>query len=159
MVGVTQNRAIATQRRTRKLRHNPEMTHYRTILLLACMPVFGQQYTISTIAGNGIAGVFLSNPTSVAADQGGDVYVGDWSGFIRKIWVRDGAITPVVGTGILGYSGDGGQATNAMIGRAISIALDAGGNIYFADGDNNRIRRVDILNWNHHYGRGNGRSS
>ena len=32
-----------------------------------------------------------------------------------------------------------------MIGRAISIALDAGGNIYFADGDNNRIRRVDIL--------------
>jgi hypothetical protein len=32
-----------------------------------------------------------------------------------------------------------------MIGRAISIALDTGGNIYFADGDNNRIRRVDIL--------------
>src|SRR5258708_37676615 len=31
-----------------------------------------------------------------------------------------------------------------MFGKAISIALDAAGNIYFADGDNNRIRRVDI---------------
>jgi sugar lactone lactonase YvrE len=120
------------------------VTHYQTILLLACAPVFGQQYTISTIAGNGAAGAFLSSPTSVAVDQGGDVYVGDWSGFIRKIRVRDGAITTVAGTGILGYSGDGGQATNAMFGRAISLALDAAGNIYFADGDNNRIRRVDI---------------
>jgi hypothetical protein len=43
----------------------------------------------------------------------------------------------------LGYSGDDGQATNAMFGKAIAIALDAAGNIYFADGDNNRIRRVD----------------
>jgi trimeric autotransporter adhesin len=120
------------------------VTHYRTILLLACAPVFGQQYTISTIAGNGAAGAYLNNPTSVAVDPAGDVYVGDWSGFIRKILVRDDAITTVAGTGILGYSGDGGQATNAMLGKAISLALDAAGNIYFADGDNHRIRRVDL---------------
>ena len=88
--------------------------------------------------------LFLSNPTSVAVDQRGDVYVADWSGFIRKIWVRDGAVSIIAGTGILGYSGDGGQATNAMFGRAISMALDAAGNIYFADGDNNRMRRIDI---------------
>ena len=118
------------------------VTNYWTILLLGCVPVFGQQYTISTIAGSA-AGV-LSNPMSVAVDQRGDVYVGDWSGFIRKIWVRDGAITIVAGTGILGYSGDWGQATNAMFGKAISIALDAAGNIYFADSDNNRIRRIDV---------------
>src|SRR5579863_9070344 len=109
------------------------------MLLLVCAPMFGQQYTISTLAGNGAAGAFLNYPTSVAVDQGGDVYVGDWSGFIRKIWVRDGAITTVAGTGILGYSGDGGQATNARFGKAISIALDAAENIYFADGDNDRI--------------------
>jgi sugar lactone lactonase YvrE len=119
-----------------------EVTCCRTILLLACVPVFGQ-YTISTIAGNGTSGAFLNNPTSVAVDQAGDLYVADWSGFIRKIWVRDGATAIVAGTGVLGYSGDGGQATNAMFGKAISIALDAGGNLYFADGDNNRIRRVD----------------
>jgi len=115
----------------------------RTILLLACAPLFGQQYTISTLAGNGAAGAFLNNPTSLAVDSAGNLYVADWSGFIRKIWAKDGATTVVAGTGILGYGGDEGQATNAMFGKAISIALDSAGNIYLADADNNRIRRVD----------------
>jgi hypothetical protein len=126
------------------MRHNPYVSHLRTILLLACAPVFAQQYRIATIAGNGVAGGYFINPTSVAVDPAGDVYVADWSGYIHKIWVREGAVTIFAGTGILGYSGDGGQATNAMIGKAISMALDRDGNVYFADGDNNRIRRVDI---------------
>jgi sugar lactone lactonase YvrE len=120
------------------------MTQYRTILLLACAPVFAQQYTISSIPGNSSAIAPFSNPTSVAVDPAGDVYVGDWSGFIRKIWVKDGGASIVAGTGIVGYGGDGGQATSAVIGRSINIALDAAGNLYFADGDNNRIRRVDM---------------
>lgn len=120
------------------------MAHYRTILLLACAPLFGQRYTISTIAGSRTAGAFLNNPTSVAVDSAGNLYLADRSGFIRKIWVQDDAVTVVAGTGILGYSGDGGQATNAMIGKAISLALDAAGNIYFADRENNRIRRVEM---------------
>jgi trimeric autotransporter adhesin len=115
-----------------------------TILLLACAPLFGQQYTISTIAGGGAAGAFLNNPTSVAVDIAGNVYFTDWSGFIRKIWAVDGAITTVAGTGILGYSGDGGQATSAMLGKGVSLALDYAGNIYIADADNNRIRRVEV---------------
>ena len=126
------------------MRHNREVTHCRVLLLLACVPVWGQQYTISTIAGNGAAGILLNSPTSVAVDSAGDVYVSDWSGLIRKIWVKGGGTTTVAGIGILGYSGDGGQATNAKIGKAISLVLDAAGNLYFADGDNNRIRRVDI---------------
>jgi sugar lactone lactonase YvrE len=113
------------------------------ILLLACAPVLAQQYTISTIAGDGAAGPILNYPTSVTLDSEDNVYVSDWSGFIRKIWTRGGAITTIAGTGILGYSGDGGRATSAMIGRSINIALDATGDIYIADGDNNRIRRVD----------------
>ena len=124
--------------------HNAYMTNHRTILLLACAPVFAQQYTIATIAGDGVAGVNFNYPTSVAVDPAGDLYVADWSGYIRKVWVREGAATIVAGSGILGYGGDGGQATNATIGKAISIALDGAGNIYFADGDNNRIRLVDI---------------
>jgi sugar lactone lactonase YvrE len=112
--------------------------------MLACSPLFGQQYTISTVAGDGAAGPILNYPTSVALDSEDNVYVGDWSGFIRKIWAGGGAITTVAGTGILGYSGDGGRATSAMLGRAISIALDAAGNIYVSDGDNNRIRRVEV---------------
>jgi NHL repeat len=126
------------------MRHNRYVTHYRSLLLLACTPVFAQQYTIATIAGNGTAGAFLSNPTSVAVDPSGDVYVADWTGMVRKIWVRAGFVTTVAGTGALGYSGDGFQAINAKLGKAIGMALDGGGNLYFADGDNNRIRRVDL---------------
>jgi sugar lactone lactonase YvrE len=116
----------------------------RTILLLVCASLFGQQYTISTIAGGGVAGAFLNSPTSVAVDIAGNVYLGDWSGFIRKIWALDGGITTVAGTGILGYGGDGGQATSAMVGKGVSLALDYAGNIYIADADNNRIRRVEV---------------
>lgn len=124
--------------------HNFGVITRSAILLFACAPVFAQEYTIATVAGNGVAGAYFTNPTSVAVDSAGDLYVGDWGGRIRKVWVREGATTIVAGTGILGYSGDGGQATNAMIGKAISMTLDGAGNIYFADGENNRIRRVDV---------------
>jgi len=126
------------------MRHNPNVIRLGIILLLASPPLFGQQYTMSTIAGDGGAtGTSLNYPTSVAMDSAGNVYVCDWSGLIRKIWARNGTISIVAGTGILGYSGDGGQATAAALGRAIRIALDAAGNIYIADADNNRIRRVE----------------
>jgi sugar lactone lactonase YvrE len=116
----------------------------RILLLLAGAPLFGQQYTISTVAGDAPAGPALSNPASVAVDSTGNVYFNDWSGFVRKIGARDSSITTVAGMGILGYSGDGGPATGAMLGKALSIALDGAENIYIADGDNNRIRRVDV---------------
>jgi sugar lactone lactonase YvrE len=111
--------------------------------LLACVPLLGQQYTISTIAGGGVAGPVLNYPTSVALDSEDSIYVSDWSGFVRKIWAGGGAVNTVAGNGTLGYGGDGGRATGAVIGRSITVALDAAGNIYIADGDNNRIRRVD----------------
>jgi sugar lactone lactonase YvrE len=125
------------------MRHNRNVRRTQIVMLLACMPLFAQQYTISTIAGEGAARTSLNFPTSIAVDSAGDVYVSDWSGFIRKIWVKDGGTTVVAGIGILGYSGDGGQATNARLGKAISIALDSAGNLFFTDGDNNRIRRVE----------------
>jgi hypothetical protein len=50
---------------------------------------------MSTIAGDGGAGVWLTNPMSVAVDSEGNIVFGDWSGFIRKIWNRDGALTIV----------------------------------------------------------------
>lgn len=112
------------------------------------MPLAGQQYTISTIAKSGTFdanSVPFYNPTSLALDSAGNIYVSDWSGFIRKLWIKDGALTGytvVAGIGTHGYSGDGGQATSAMIGRG-SLALDAADNLYFADVDYNRIRRID----------------
>jgi len=121
------------------------MTRSGAIVLLSCAPALAQQYSISTVAGQGVAGVVLNYPTSVAVDSSGDLYIADWSGYIRKVSVNGNTATSVAGTGTLGYSGDGGPASAAMIGKAIALALDSAGNLYIADGDNNRIRRVDAI--------------
>jgi sugar lactone lactonase YvrE len=128
------------------VRHNGNVTHYRTLLLFVSAPLFAQQYVISTIAGNGVAGVSFNNPTSVAVDAAGDLYVSDWSGYIRKIWAKNGATTIVAGTGIPAFPGfEEQQALNTSIGHSISLTLDPAGNLYFTDGDNNRICRVDAV--------------
>lgn len=113
-------------------------------LLFACASLPAQQYRISTIAGEGTAGVALNNPTSVAIDPAGDLYVGDWSGVIRKIWTGRAESMIVAGTGVTGYRGDGGLATNAMIDRGVHLAVDAAGNLYIAESGNNRIRKIDV---------------
>lgn len=112
-------------------------------LLLACVHLNGQQYVISTVAGHGIAGAFLNNPTSIAVNSAGDLYVADWSGFLRKVWMKDRATTTFAGSGIPGYGGDGGPATNAKISKVIGMAVTVDGTLYFADSENNRIRVVD----------------
>jgi trimeric autotransporter adhesin len=53
-------------------------------------------------------------------------------------------ITTIAGTGAAGYSGDGGQATSAELNLPHGIDIDAAGNIFFADHDNNRIRKIDL---------------
>jgi hypothetical protein len=119
------------------------VTRNCAFLLLACSPLFAQHYRISTLAGQGAAGITLDNPTSVALDAAGDVYVGDWTGIIRKIWIRDHASTLVAGIGAPGFSGDGGLATSAMLGKGNRFTLDPAGNIYIAAYDSHRVRKID----------------
>ncbi len=106
---------------------------------------------ISTIAGNGITGYSgdggpataaeLDMPTSVAYDRLGNLYIADYgTQHIRKV-NTSGIISTVAGGGSGGL-GDGGPATNAVI-SAYGLALDTMGNIYIADGTNNRIRKVN----------------
>ena len=52
-------------------------------------------------------------------------------------------ITTVAGNGSIGYSGDGGPAPNAQFSNPISVALDAAGNMYVADYNNHRIRKIN----------------
>ncbi|MES2703848.1 MAG: Ig-like domain-containing protein [Bacteroidota bacterium] len=108
---------------------------------------------ISTIAGNGFMGFSgdggagtsarLDHPSGVAVDGSGNVFVADtWNVRIRKI-STGGIITTYAGNGAVGYSGDGGSATSAAISTLISgIAVDGSDNVYIADNDNYRIRRV-----------------
>lgn len=89
---------LACDVRTLNASQSIVVLRFRTILLLACAPVLAQQYTISTIAG----GANLNSPTSVTLDSESNIYVGGWSGLIRKIWAGGGAVTTIAGAGILG---------------------------------------------------------
>ncbi len=111
------------------------------------------QGTITTFAGNGINGsggdggpataASLSVPYGLAVDAHDNLYVVDRSAHrVRKV---DGAgtITTVAGDGTAGFSGDGGPATSASLRYPNGIAFDTAGNLYVADGHNQRIRRVN----------------
>ena len=106
---------------------------------------------ITTVAGNGSWGFSgdngpatsaqLSSPTGVAVDSVGDVYIADHSsGRIRK--VSNGVITTVAGNGLMSSGGDNGPATSAGLLFPSGVAVDAAGNLYIADGGNNRVRKV-----------------
>lgn len=107
---------------------------------------------INTIAGigatgsNGDGGLAINaklTPYGISVDGAGNVYFVDASGGrIRKI-DTGGLISTVAGKGGVGFSGDGGMATEARLAYPYGVALDGSGNIYIADSSNNRIRKVD----------------
>src|SRR5215204_7037725 len=82
----------------------------------------------------------LRDPGGLAFDAAGNLYVADYTS-VRKI-DPSGTITTVAGSGQLGFSGDGGPATEAKL-TAYDVALDHKGNIYICDLENQRIRKVD----------------
>ena len=85
----------------------------------------------------------LRNPSGVAVDAGGNLYIADTDNHrVRKV-DADGTITTVAGNGFNGSSGDGGPAVDAQLRYPRGVAVDAGGNLYIADTDNHRIRKVD----------------
>ena len=106
---------------------------------------------ITTIAGTGEQGfagdggaatsALLDSPAGVAVDAGGNVYIADThNNRIRKI--SAGAISTIAGTGIASFSGDGGPAAIATLNHPTALASDGGGNLYVADTDNHRIRKI-----------------
>ncbi len=108
---------------------------------------------ITTIAGTGTSGyggdggaataADLGDPTGLAVDGSGNVYIVDRGNHrIRKV-NASGIINTVAGTGSLGYSGDGGDATAADLFYPHGVAVDGSGNIYIADYGNDRIRKVN----------------
>jgi sugar lactone lactonase YvrE len=85
----------------------------------------------------------LTQPTYLAFSGDGSLYFVDRDAArIRKI-DSTGVISTVVGTGRPGFSGDGGPATRARIDTPNGLVFDAAGNLYFSDGANNRVRKVD----------------
>ena len=108
---------------------------------------------ISTVAGDGIGGYSgdggpatsaeLNDPSGVAVDSAGNLYIADYgNNVIRDVAASTGIISTVAGDGTAGYSGDGGPATSAELSGPTDVALDGAGNVYIADYENGRIRKV-----------------
>ncbi len=111
---------------------------------------------ISTVAGNGTEGFSgdggvatdaqLNGPSGVGVDSRGNLYIADvWDNRIRKVNTT-GIISTVAGNGTWGYSGDGGVATSAQLNGPGGVAVDNNDNLYIADSNNNRIRKVTFNN-------------
>jgi hypothetical protein len=107
---------------------------------------------LSTVAGNGRQGYSgdggqatnaeLNSPHGVAIDSSGNLYIADEYAYcIRKV-TPGGVISTVAGNGIRGYSGDGGQATNAELFSPYGLTFDSSGNLYLSDYYNSRIREI-----------------
>jgi trimeric autotransporter adhesin len=106
---------------------------------------------INSIAGTGSPGysgdgglatlAALNSPSSVAVDASGNVFIADTNNYrIRMVMKSSGIISTVAGTGLYGFSGDGGLAVSAMLSYPHGVAVDVSGSIYIADTFSHRIR-------------------
>jgi len=112
---------------------------------------------ISTVAGTGADVGFvadfsgdggpateadLNQPTAVTVDGAGNIYIADqFNQRIRKV-DNSGIITTIAGTGMAGFSGDGGPAISANLNYPGGLVVDQNGDLYFCDPGNNRIRKI-----------------
>jgi len=105
---------------------------------------------ISTFAGNGNIGycgdggpatdACLYGPAGMANDAAGKLYVAESANCrIRKV---SGLITTLAGNGVCGFGGDDGLATSASLDQPEDVVVDSGGNLYIADKQNCRVRKV-----------------
>jgi sugar lactone lactonase YvrE len=119
------------------------------LFLLLDVTSFGQSYTIATYAGpslpvnGGIATAqAIDFPYAVISDGAGGFYVSSFAPCRIYRVGADGKLTVVAGSGVPGFSGDGGPAVSAQINGPMGMVLDGLGNLYFADNGNNRIRQI-----------------
>jgi sugar lactone lactonase YvrE len=109
--------------------------------------------TITTVAGNGVAGfsgdggpatsASLSGPIGVAVDGSGRLFITDTRNQRIRTVAPDGTISTLAGTGVAGFSGDGGPASAALVNYVWDITVDGAGAVFVADMNNNRVRRID----------------
>ena len=112
----------------------------------------GADGIVSTIAGGNVNDGAQARNASldfwvqfprISFDTASNLYIADSADCrVRKV-TPDGAISTIAGTGICGYSGDGGPATQAMVSSPQAVVADRNGNLFIADAGNSVIRKID----------------
>lgn len=111
--------------------------------------------SVTTIAGNGQRGhsgdggaataAALNMPHEIQFDRTGNLFIAERdSHVIRKVDMKTGVISTVAGTGVAGFSGDGGPATEAQLRQPHSLVFDRDGSLLVCDIGNQRIRRIRL---------------
>src|ERR1017187_9275071 len=133
-----------------------KITYYSALLLVwasitgaAAAEFQRATYQIAAVAGSGQIGdggpataAQMGAIQGVAVDRLGNLYLSDSDHHrVRKIDTK-GVITTIAGTGLAGFSGDGGPATAAQLDPPYGLAVDLAGALYVADYNNNRVRRI-----------------
>src|SRR5579863_6328111 len=112
--------------------------------------VSAQSFSVATVAGSSrlrdgspATSAPLRYPFGMAQDVAGNIYFADaQDNRVRRVDTK-GIISTVAGTGVAGFSGDGGQATEAMLNSPEALRLDAkGATLYIGDYNNHRVRMV-----------------
>lgn len=112
-----------------------------------------QQGTITTVAGIGLEGfggdfglaikAVLKFPFGISLDLKGNLYIADrGNNRVRKVDTR-GTITTIAGDSMHSFGGDYGPASHSNLAYPTDVVVDAENNIYIADRNNNRIRKID----------------
>jgi uncharacterized protein (TIGR03437 family) len=97
---------------------------------------------ISTPVGLGTSAGLLICPDGVAVDAAGAIYVSDIELHTVSKYVNGALTLNFAGNGYIGFGGDGGPASSAILGDPVGLAVDAAGSVYIADSTNMRIRKV-----------------
>src|ERR1035438_5618392 len=120
-------------------------------VLLGAPAAFGQSYIIQTVAGttrlkpgSPATSTPLRYPWGSVEDAAGNIYIADNLDNRILMVSTDGKIHILAGTGIAGFSGDGGPALNAELNGPQGIRLDGKGGLYVADYNNERVRFINL---------------